>query len=93
LPRVYQVENLICWQDSTEVQAFIKQQNIPNITALRNFYETTVQQVWPSFFWKGVGAHCSCCGTMVAEPRMGPVCVLSRASHGLSVLFAYHCRS
>ena len=49
------MENLICWQDSTEVQAFMKQQNIPNVTALRNFYETTVQQVRPRFLWKGGG--------------------------------------
>ncbi len=56
MPRVAQVENLICWQDSTEVQAFMKQQNIPNVTALRNFYETTVQQVRPRFLWKGGGS-------------------------------------
>jgi hypothetical protein len=52
-PRVDQVENLICWQDSTEVQAFMKQQNIPNVTALRDFYETTVQQVRPRILWRG----------------------------------------
>jgi hypothetical protein len=49
------VENLICWQDSAEVQAFMKQQNIPNVTALRNFYETTVQQVRPPILWRGEG--------------------------------------
>lgn len=40
-----EVENLYCWGNSTEVQAFMKAQNIPSTFALRTYFESQVQEI------------------------------------------------
>lgn len=54
-----EVEDLTCWNESTEVQNFMKEKGLPDVNAVRNYFESTVQSIAKSFnadsmFWEEV---------------------------------------
>lgn len=53
------METLQCWNESAQVQAFMKQKGIPNVNALRNYFETQIQTIaaarnLSAMFWEEV---------------------------------------
>jgi hexosaminidase len=54
-----EVEDLTCWNNSAQVQAFMKSQGLPDVNAVRNYFETQIQQIAigkaaDSMFWEEV---------------------------------------
>jgi hexosaminidase len=54
-----EVEDLTCWNESAAVQAFMASQGLPDVNAVRNFFESQVQSIAQkhgaaSMFWEEV---------------------------------------
>lgn len=54
-----EVQDLTCWNESAEVQAFMKSKGIPTVDALRNYFQTKIQNIalkysLASMFWEEV---------------------------------------
>lgn len=54
-----EVENLNCWASSPKVQAFMKQMGYTDVDQVRNYFETTLQQIAANYsltplFWEEV---------------------------------------